>query len=168
MIYVPRTHKICVSRTHSDLVHICTDKHDLYTCIFILQAPPNLHPFVLEGLVRTKTFFPLLLGVAYSFCKSESSSSSEVRSYDHHRWETNKQTRETNTPCVPFDVFLFYHWERSKKLITCVIVVWKNVSPIDFLPVHILQVSFGHCRPLAVSQVTRRKDMELLHKFAQP
>ena len=28
----------------------------------ILQAPPNLHPFVLEGLVRTKTFFTLLLG----------------------------------------------------------------------------------------------------------
>ena len=48
---------------------------------FILQATPNLHPFVLEGLVRTKTFFTLLLGVAYSVSKSESSSSSEVRNW---------------------------------------------------------------------------------------
>jgi len=28
--------------------------------------------------------------------------------------------------------------------------------------------SFGHCRSLAASQVIRRKDMEVLHKFAQP
>jgi len=83
---------------------------------FILQAPPNLHAFVLEGLVRTKTFFTLLLGVAYSVSKSESSLSSEVRNYDHHRWETNKQMRATYTPCVPFDVFLFYHWERCEKV----------------------------------------------------
>jgi len=82
----------------------------------ILQAPPNLHPFVLEGLVRTKIFFTLLLGVAYSVSKSESSSSSEVRNYDHHRWETNKQMRKPNTPCVPFDVFLFCHWERREKV----------------------------------------------------
>jgi len=82
----------------------------------ILQAPANLHPFVLEGLVRTKTFFTLLLGVTYSVSKSESSSSAEVRNYDHHRWETNKHMRETNTPCVPFDVFLFYHWERCEKV----------------------------------------------------
>jgi len=27
--------------------------------ILILQAPPNLHPFILKGLVRTKTFFTL-------------------------------------------------------------------------------------------------------------
>ena len=83
---------------------------------FILQASPNLHPFVLEGLVRTMTFFTLLLGVAYSVSKSESLSSSEVRNYDHHRWEPNKYMRETNTPCVPFDVFLFYHWERCEKV----------------------------------------------------
>jgi len=87
----------------------------VYMKVFILQAPPNLHPFVLEGLVRTMTFITLLLGVAYSVSKSESSSSSEVRNYDHHRWEPNKQTRETNTPCVPFDVFLFYHCERCEK-----------------------------------------------------
>ena len=37
-----------------------------------------------------------------------------------------------------------------------------------FLPVHILQVSFRQYRPLAASQVTRRKDREVLHKFAQP
>jgi len=62
---------------------------------FILQAPPKSHPFVLEGLVRAKTFFTLLLGVAYSVSKSESSSSPEVRNYDY--------------PC---EVFLFYHWRR--------------------------------------------------------
>jgi len=83
--------------------------------IFILQVPPNLRPFVLEGLVRTPTFFAVLLGVAYSVSKSESSLSSEVRNYDHHRWETNKQMKEINTPCVPFDVFLFYHWKRCEK-----------------------------------------------------
>ena len=82
----------------------------------ILQAPPNLHPFVLEGFVRTKAFFTLLLGVAYSVSKSESSSSSEVRNYDHHRWDPKKHMRETNTPCVPFDGFLFYHWERYEKV----------------------------------------------------
>ena len=87
-----------------------------FPSILILQAPPNLHPFVLEGLVHTKTFFTLLLGVAYSVSKSESSSSSEVRNYDHHRQEINKQTRETNTPCVPFDVFLFYYWERYEQV----------------------------------------------------
>jgi len=53
--------------------------------------------------------------VTYSVNKS-SSSSSEVRNYchscccclfiigdDYHRWETNKQMRETNTPWVSFD-----------------------------------------------------------------
>jgi len=66
--------------------------------MFNLQAPPNLHSFVLEGLVYIKTFFTSLLGVAYSVSKSESSSSSEDRNYDHHRWEINKQMRETDTP----------------------------------------------------------------------
>jgi len=46
----------------------------------------------------------------------------------------------------------------------------KNVPPI---PCHkknfqFLQVSFGHCRHLVASQVTRRKDMKVLHRFAQP
>jgi len=68
------------------------------------------------GFSSYEDIFTLLLGVAYSVNKSESSSSSEVRNYDHHRWETNKQIRETNTPCVPFDVFLFYHWERCEKV----------------------------------------------------
>jgi len=89
----------------------------LSTCI--LQSPPNSHPLVLEGLVRTKTFFTLLLGVAYSVSKSESSSTSEVGNCDHHRWDTNKQMRATNTPCVPFDMFLFYHWKR-----------WQNVDHV--------------------------------------
>ena len=66
---------------------------------------------------------------------------------------------ETNTPCVPFDVFLFYHWERCDKVDHVRHRGLKEWSPIDFLPVHILQVSFGHCRPLAASQVNRRKDM---------
>ena len=64
----------------------------------------------------SKKFFTLLLGVAYSVSKSESSPSSEVRNYDHHRQETNKQMRETNTSCAPFDVFLFCHCERYEKV----------------------------------------------------
>jgi len=75
--------------------------------------------------------------------------------------------RETNTPCVPFDVFLFYHWERREKVDHVRHRGLKEWSPIDFLSVHILQVSFGHCRPLSASQVTRRKDMEVLHKCAE-
>jgi len=71
-------------------------------------------------------------------------------------------------PVFPSTGSCFTTGKDTKKLIMCVIVVWKNVSQIDFLPVHILQVSFGHCRPLAASQVNRRKDMEVLHKFAQP
>ena len=46
-------------------------------------SPSKFTPFCFEGFVRTKTFFTLLLGVAYSVTKSESSSSSEVRNYDH-------------------------------------------------------------------------------------
>jgi len=94
------------------------------------SSKPLLHPFVLEGLVlrlrvknwnwnclvRTKTFFTLQLGVAYSVNKFESFLNSEFRNYDNHRWETNKQISETNTPCVLFDVFLFYHWERCEKV----------------------------------------------------
>jgi len=75
--------------------------------------------------------------------------------------------KETNTPCVPFDVFLFYTWERCGKVDHVRYRGLKECAPIDFLPVHILQVSFGHFRPLAASQITRRKDMEVLHKFAQ-
>ena len=48
---------------------------------------------------------------------------------------------------------------------TCVLVGLKDVQRFS---VHLLLVSFGHCRPLAVSQVNRRKDMQVLHKFAQP
>jgi len=44
----------------------CSVAQCVVGAMFILQAPPNLHPFVLEGLVRTKTFFTLLIGVAYS------------------------------------------------------------------------------------------------------
>ena len=71
-------------------------------------------------------------------------------------------------PVLPSTCSCFATAKEAKKLITCIIVVWKNVSPIDFLPGHVLQVSFGQCRPLAASQITRRNHMEVLHKFAQP
>jgi len=61
-------------------------------------------------------------------------------------------------PVFPATCSCFTTGKDAKKLITCVILVWKNVSSIDFLPVHILQVSFRHCRPHAASQITRRKD----------
>jgi len=41
---------------------------------------------------------------------------------------------------------------------TCVLVGLKDVQRFS---VHVLLVSFGHCRPLAASQVTGRKDMEV-------
>jgi len=81
---------------------------------------------------------------------------------------TNKQMRETNTPCVPFDVFLSYHQERCEKV--------DHVRHRGFERMF-RQASFSpsvfcrrlrHCRPLAVSQITRRKDIEVLHKFEQP
>ena len=48
---------------------------------------------------------------------------------------------------------------------TCVLVGLKDVQRFS---VHLLLVSFGHCRPLAASQVAGRKDMEVPHKFTQP
>ena len=45
---------------------------------------------------------------------------------------------------------------------TCVLVGLKDVQRFS---VHVLLVSFGHCRPLAASQVTRAKDMTVPHKF---
>jgi len=71
----------------------------------------QIYPFVLEDLVHTKTFFTLLLGVVYSVSKSESSSSSEVRNYDHHRWETNKHT-------IMVGVGIFYFCAISRQLIS--------------------------------------------------
>jgi len=72
----------------------------LWLCatVFIFQAFPNSHPLLLEGLVRTKTFFTLILGVVYSMSKSESSSSPEVRNYDYpcevfHWWVRNKRRK---------------------------------------------------------------------------
>ena len=47
---------------------------------------------------------------------------------------------------------------------TCVLVCLKDVKRFS---VHLLLVSFGHCRPPAASQVYGRKDMEVPHKFAQ-
>jgi len=69
-------------------------------------------------------------------------------------------------------VIFFYHSKRCRTLITCdsrastcVLVGLKDVQRFS---AHLLQVSFGHCRPLAASQVTGRNDMEVPHKFAQP
>ena len=60
-------------------------------------SPSKFTPFCFGGLVRTKTFFTLLLGVAYSVNKSESSSSSEVRNYDHHI-PREQSSREQDRP----------------------------------------------------------------------
>jgi len=75
-------------------------------------SPSKFTPFCFGGFSSYEEFVTLLIGVAYSVSKSESTSSSEVRNYDHHRWEPNKQMKETNTLRVPFDVFLFYQLER--------------------------------------------------------
>jgi len=48
---------------------------------------------------------------------------------------------------------------------TCVLVGLKDVQRFS---VHLLLVSFGHCRSPAASQVTGRKDMEVPYKFTQP
>ena len=64
--------------------------------------------------------------------------------------------------CVPCVVFQFYHWTRCWKLHHVRPRGLKDHAPSerpcskrktmlqsDFPPVHLLQVSFGHCRPLA-------------------
>jgi len=43
-------------------------------------------------------------------------------------------------------------------------VVSKDVERFS---VYLLLVSFWHCRPLAASQVTGRKDMEVPHEFTK-
>jgi len=67
------------------------------------------------------------------------------------------------------DVLLFYPQQKVRKidhvLSTCVLVGLKDVQRFS---VHLLLVSFRHCRPLVASQVTGRKDMEVPHKFKQP
>jgi len=89
----------------------------MHAYVFILQAPPNLHPFCSGGLVRPRTFCILLFGrflfrvqirVVIEFRSSQSRPS--------QMWETHKQMWETNELCVPFDVFLFHHWEWCEKV----------------------------------------------------
>jgi len=68
--------------------------------------------------------------------------------------------------CVPCDVFLFYQkLQQNESHVSS--GFWKNMSSSDFHPVSFLQVSFGHCRPFAASQVTPRKDIEVLYQFTQ-
>ena len=77
--------------------------------------PPSLSkftPFCFGGFSSYEDILYFTTRCGLFVSKSESSSSSEVRNYDHHRWEPNKQMRETNIPSVPFDVFLFYHLDR--------------------------------------------------------
>ena len=118
-------------------------------------SPSKFTPFCSGGLVRPRTFCILLLGrflfrvqiwVIIEF------RSSQLR--PSQMWE-HKQIREPNTPCVPFDVFLFkfYHGKGAKNFRTwswsrASSWVWKNVSPSDFLHVHLLQVSFSTAGPL--------------------
>ena len=56
-------------------------------------------------------------------------------------------------------------WKIEHVRSTCVLVGLKDVQRCL---VHLLLVSSGQCRPLAASQVTGRKDMEVSHKFTQP
>jgi len=123
-------------------------------------SPSKFTPFCSGGLVRPRTFCILLLGrflfrvqiwVIIEF------RSSQLR--PSQMWE-HKQIREPNTPCVPFDVFLFkfYHRERCEKLsnlklITCVIVGLKECVAKWFSPRASFAGLFQHCRPLAASQV---------------
>ena len=138
-------------------------KHSLLKCFTLTFTRHKSSKFEGSG--------PCLL-YYYSVSKSESSLSSEVRNYDHHRWETNKQMRETNTPCVPFDVFLFYHWQRCERVDHMHHRGSKECVANRFFPgtyfAGLFRAVQGQCRPLAASQVNRRKDMEVLHKFAQP
>ena len=70
--------------------------------------------------------------------------------------------------CVPCDVFLFYHWKRCGKLITCVLGGLKDHVVKRFSPGPSFAGLFRHCRPFMASQVTLRKDIKVLYKFAQP
>jgi len=79
-------------------------------------SPSKFTLFCFAGFSSYEDIFYFTTRCSLFRGKSESRSSSEVRNYDHYRWETNKQMRETNTPCVPIDVFLFYHWERCEKV----------------------------------------------------
>jgi len=70
--------------------------------------------------------------------------------------------------CVPLRCDIVLPQQKVLKIdhvrSTCVLVGLKDVQRFS---VHLLLVSFGHCRPLAASHVTGRKDMEVPHKFTQ-
>ena len=65
-------------------------------------------------------------------------------------------------------MFLFYHWKRCGKIHHVRPRGFKRPCRQAIFSLSILQVPFGRCRPLAASQVTRRKYFEILHKYAQP
>jgi len=80
-------------------------------------------------------------------------------------------------PVFPSTCFCITTGKGAQILITCVVVGLKEWVAKHFLPVDLLQVSVSTAGPLRrrkylveleKTQVTRRKDMELLHKFAQP
>jgi len=43
-----------------------------------------------------------------------------------------------------------------------------GLQDVQRFSMHLLLVSFGHCLPLAASQVTGRKDMEVPQKISHP
>ena len=95
-----------------------TKRFNAYVCTRIHPpSPSKFTPFCSGGLAHPRTFCILLLGrflfreqirVIIEF------RSSQLR--PSQMWETYKQMIETDKPCVPFDVFLFDHWEWCEKV----------------------------------------------------
>jgi len=81
---------------------------------------------------------------------------------EHVEGNTGKTGARWSVKCVPFDVLLFNYWETCKKVDHVRHRGLKEWSPIASI----------FCRSLSpllvASQLTRRKDMDVLHKFAQP
>ena len=67
----------------------------------------------------------------------------------------------------PASCFFFTTGQGAENFITCVLMGLKDHAPKHFPPFNLLQVSFWHSKPLAATQASPRKDMEVLHKNAQ-
>jgi len=130
------------------------------TTNFHPPSPSKFTPFFSTDVVRPRTFCILLLGLLLFCVQIWVIRSSELR---HHRCGNNKQTRKTNATCVPFDVFMFYHWERCKKVDHVRHGGFERMCCQVIFSQSIFCSLFWHCCPLAASQVTRRKDMKVLH-----
>ena len=66
----------------------------------------------------------------------------------------------------PGSCFCFTTGQGEENFITCVLMGLEDYAPKRFSSVHLLQVSFGQCRPPAASQASPGTSMEVLHKFA--